>query len=181
MSAAGAGGRNSRFVLLAVAMLAIGLDVGVARFTYGVALPAFARDLQLTLTAAVFDFDGVDPVRVKRQVFPDCRYGGIRSLVGPDGVDRALSASRNAVIGALALVGTIRLVRGPLQLRHIDVLARDVLHRGIGRLLQGQGLVGVGHAFAVHGDRDPAFRRRDGDRMIRSRNPDGLAVHLFNS
>jgi len=39
-------------VLLAVAMLAIGLDVGVARITYGVALPAFARDLQLSLTGA---------------------------------------------------------------------------------------------------------------------------------
>ena len=37
--------QNSSFVLLAVAMLAIGLDVGVARITYGVVLPAFARDL----------------------------------------------------------------------------------------------------------------------------------------
>jgi len=49
MNAVGAGARNSSFVLLAVAMLAIGLDVGVARFTYGVVLPAFARDLQLSL------------------------------------------------------------------------------------------------------------------------------------
>ncbi|MBV8166440.1 MAG: YbfB/YjiJ family MFS transporter [Alphaproteobacteria bacterium] len=38
--------------MLTVAALAVGLDVGVARFTYGVALPAFARDLQLSLTAA---------------------------------------------------------------------------------------------------------------------------------
>ena len=52
MDASGAGARNSSFVLLAVAMLAIGLDVGVARITYGVVLPAFARDLQLSLTAA---------------------------------------------------------------------------------------------------------------------------------
>jgi predicted MFS family arabinose efflux permease len=52
MNAVGAGARNSSFVLLAVAMLAIGLDVGVARITYGVVLPAFARDLQLSLTAA---------------------------------------------------------------------------------------------------------------------------------
>src|SRR5882672_12456803 len=52
MSAAGAGARNSSAALLAVAMLAIGLDVGVARVTYGVALPAFARDPQLSLTAA---------------------------------------------------------------------------------------------------------------------------------
>ena len=49
MNAVGAGARNSSFVLLAVAMLAIGLDVGVARVTYGVVLPAFARDLQLSL------------------------------------------------------------------------------------------------------------------------------------
>jgi len=48
----GVAAQNSSFVLLAVAMLAIGLDVGVARITYGVALPAFARDLQLSLTAA---------------------------------------------------------------------------------------------------------------------------------
>jgi hypothetical protein len=34
MNAAGAGARNSSFVLLAIAMLAIGLDVGVARITY---------------------------------------------------------------------------------------------------------------------------------------------------
>ena len=47
-----AGARHYSYVLLAVAMLAIGLDIGVARITYGVALPAFARDLQLSLTAA---------------------------------------------------------------------------------------------------------------------------------
>jgi predicted MFS family arabinose efflux permease len=51
MNAAGVGARHSSFVLLAVATLAIGLDVGVARITYGVVLPAFARDLQLSLTA----------------------------------------------------------------------------------------------------------------------------------
>ena len=47
-----AAARNSSFVLLAVAMLAIGQDVGVARITYGIALPSFARELQLSLTAA---------------------------------------------------------------------------------------------------------------------------------
>jgi len=52
MKAASAGPRKFSLVLLPVAMLAIGLDVGVARITYGVALPAFARDLQLSLTAA---------------------------------------------------------------------------------------------------------------------------------
>ena len=52
MKAASAGAQNSSFILLPVAMLAIGLDVGVARITYGVALPALARDLHLSLTAA---------------------------------------------------------------------------------------------------------------------------------
>jgi hypothetical protein len=52
MNAVGAGARNSSFVLLAVAMLAIGLDDGVAGITYGVVLPAFACDLQLNLTAS---------------------------------------------------------------------------------------------------------------------------------
>jgi len=53
MGAVGAiSSKNSSVVLLAVAMLAIGLDVGVARVTYGVALPAFAEDLHLSLTAA---------------------------------------------------------------------------------------------------------------------------------
>jgi cyanate permease len=52
MNAVGAGARNSSSVLLAVAILAIGLDVGVAGITYGVVLPAFACDLQLSLTAS---------------------------------------------------------------------------------------------------------------------------------
>src|SRR5258705_5626228 len=48
----GADPRHSSVVLLAVAALAIGLDVGVARFPCGVVPPAFGRDLQLSLTAA---------------------------------------------------------------------------------------------------------------------------------
>src|SRR6266852_308016 len=139
--------------------------------------PSQVSEPEPRCSAFAVDLDGIDPVRVKRQVFPDCRCGDMRSFVAPDRVDRPLSAGGNAVVGALALVGTIRLVRGPLQLRHIDVLARDVLQRGIGRFLQSQGLAGIGDAFAVHGDRDPAFRRRDGDRMIRPRNLDWLAVH----
>src|SRR6267143_1015157 len=104
----------------------------------------------------------------------------MRNFVAPYRVDRAFSAGRNAVIGALAFVGTVRLMPGPSQLRHIDVLARDVLHRRISRFLQGQGLAAIGDAFAVHGDRDPAFGRRDGHRMIRPGNLDWLAVHDFS-
>lgn len=52
MSPSDADTRWPSSVLLAVAMLALALDVGVARFTYGVVLPAFARDLQINLTTA---------------------------------------------------------------------------------------------------------------------------------
>jgi Citrate synthase, C-terminal domain len=125
------------------------------------------------------DFDGVDPVGVKREIFPDGGYGGIRSLVGPDRVHRTFAAGRNAEVGAVAFVGTIRLVRCPLQLRLIYVFARDVLHRRIRRFLQGQGLACIGDALTVHDDGYPAFCRRDGYRMIGSRNLDWLAAHLY--
>jgi hypothetical protein len=65
LNAAGAGARNSSVVLLAVATLAIGLDVGVARITYGVVLPAFARDLQLT--------------SIRRDDFDECSNVSVRS------------------------------------------------------------------------------------------------------
>ena len=48
--------------------------------------------------------------------------------------------------------------------RH-DVGERDVLHRRVGRLLQGDGVVGVGDDLAVDADGDVLAGRRDGDRM----------------
>src|SRR5580692_5816730 len=88
----------------------------------------FPGSVFITAATSIFDadFDGVDSVRVKREVLADRRYGGVRSLVSPDRVDRAFAAGRNAVVGAFALVGTIRLMRCSLQLCLVDVLARDV-------------------------------------------------------
>ena|SRR5258706_6982804 len=92
---AGAGARCSVHVLLPVAMLAIGLDVGVARTTYGVALPAFARDLQLSLTAA--------------------GLLGTLHLIGYL-LDTLASPSLNAKVGALALWCTSSKSSGPFGL-----------------------------------------------------------------
>src|ERR1700733_13682547 len=127
------------------------------------------------------ELDGVDPLWVKRQVLRDFRYGGIGSLVAPDRVDRAFSAGRNAVIGAVALVRTIRLMWGPLQFGHIDVFARDVLHWRIRGLPQGQSCAGIGHPPAAYGHDDPTIHRWDFDRMIRSGNLYWLAIHLLRS
>src|SRR4029077_2268578 len=72
------------------------------------------------------NLDGVDPIGVERQVFPNLRYGGVRPFVGPDGIDRTLSTGRNAVVGTLALVGAIGLVSRSLQLPHVYILAREI-------------------------------------------------------
>ena len=56
------------------------------------------------------NLDGVDPVRVERQVLTDLRYGGVRRFVSPDGVGRALSTGRAAVVSTLAFVGAVSLV-----------------------------------------------------------------------
>src|ERR1700675_1683670 len=70
------------------------------------------------MTCSVFgaDFDCIDPVRVKREVFLDCGHGGVRSLVGPDRINRTFPARGNAVIGAFPLVGTIRGMLLPFKL-----------------------------------------------------------------
>jgi hypothetical protein len=39
------------------------------------------------------NLEGVDPIRVERQVFLDLRYRGVRRFVGPAGVDRTLADS----------------------------------------------------------------------------------------
>ena len=61
--------------------------------------------------------------------------GCIRCLVGPYRVHRSLSAERNAVVGAIALVGAIGVMVRSFQQRHVDILLRDVLDRGVTRSL----------------------------------------------
>src|SRR5271168_4279926 len=72
-------------------------------------------------------FDRVHSFRVEGQVVPDGRHRVVGSLVGPDGVDGALPACRDTEVCAVTLVGAVGRMRAPLELRHINILARDVL------------------------------------------------------
>jgi predicted MFS family arabinose efflux permease len=110
----GVAAQNSSFVLLAVAMLAIGLDVGVARITYGVVLPAFARDLQLSLTAA--------------------GLLGTLHLIGYL-LGTLASPSLNAKVGALALCRASHFVFACAML--VCGLASDVTTMAAGRFVAG--------------------------------------------
>jgi len=110
----GVAAQNSSFVLLAVAMLAIGLDVGVARITYGVVLPAFARDLQLSLTAA--------------------GLLGTRHLIGYL-LGTLASPTLNAKVGALALCRASHFVFACAML--VCGLASDVTTMAAGRFVAG--------------------------------------------
>ena len=126
MNAAGAGA-DSSFALLAVAMLAIGVDIGVARITYGVALPAFARDLQLSLTAA--------------------GLLGTIHLIGYL-LGTLASPSLNAKVGALALCRASHFVFACAML--VCGLASDVATMAAGRFVAGLAAgVGVFSIFLI--------------------------------
>src|ERR1700720_1934868 len=83
--------------------------------------------LEEELAARLF-FDRVDAVRIKGEMVLDRGDCRVRLLICPDGIGRALATGRNAVIGAVALVGAVGDAVSPLEQRHFDVLARDILH-----------------------------------------------------
>jgi hypothetical protein len=58
---------------------------------------------------------------------------------------------------------------GALVERHVGVGARDVLHRRVFRLLQGERPRAVGNNLAAQRHADPLRIGRDGDRMIGTR------------
>jgi predicted MFS family arabinose efflux permease len=111
-------------LLLIIAMLANGLDVGVARITYGVALPAITRDLHLSLTVA--------------------GLLGTLHLVGYL-AGTLLSPAINAKIGALTLVRASHAVFAGAML--IGGLATGATTMAISRFVAGLG-AGFG-VFAI--------------------------------
>src|SRR5512133_229481 len=84
----------------------------------------------------------VDTVRIEGEVPGDARDGVIRGLVRPRGIRRPIAAYRDAVIAAVAFVGTIGPVSAALEQGHIDVLARYVLDGQIVCLAKRQGFAG---------------------------------------
>src|ERR1700720_3174968 len=95
------------------------------------------------LAARLF-FDRVDAVGIERDMVLDRGDRRVGLLVGPDGIDRALATGRNAVIGAVALVRAVGDVVRSLEQRHVDVLARDILHGWVACLTERQRLPCIG-------------------------------------
>src|SRR5580693_2600036 len=96
----------------------------------------------------------------------------IRFFVSPDGVLRFRSTDRNAVVGTITLVQTIAVMRRANEQRHVSILARQVINRGISLLLQSK-------RFRRFGDYPPgnrhahlALSRRNCDGMVGSRHSD---------
>src|SRR5260221_8094534 len=121
--------------------------------------------------------DLVDTVRVEGDVILDPRHRFKWGLVGPHRIERAIPASRNAVIGSVALVGAIRRVFATRQRGHIDIPTGDVLNGRIGGLAKRQRIAGVCDHLSVDCDHDARRVPIDCNWMVRLRNPDRLVSH----
>jgi hypothetical protein len=122
--------------------------------------------------------DRVDAVGIERDVVLDRGDRRVRLLVGPDSIDRALATKRNAVIGAVAFLGAVGDVVSPLEQRHVDVLARDILHGWVTRLTERQRLPCIGDNPSCDLDDDTMRIALDRDGMIRPRYLDGLCLRF---
>src|ERR1700736_2639807 len=69
--------------------------------------------------------DLVDTVRVEGDVILDLRHRFKWGLIGPHRIEGAIPTGRNAVVGSVALVGTIRLVFATRERGHVDVPTWD--------------------------------------------------------
>src|SRR5438876_8581721 len=96
----------------------------------------------------------------------DLRNSRVRILIRPDGIDGLLSSSGNAVVTAIAFIRTVGSVIRPLQLRKIDVLARNIFHRRMRRFAERQGVAGIGNHTACNGYDNASGIALDANRMI---------------
>lgn len=91
----------------------------------------------------------------------DLGDGCIRRFVCPNGVYRALPAADDAVIGAVALVGTVGRVVCRDKQRRIHVRQRDILDCRVIGFLEGQGALRVGNDASADGNNDARRIRRN--------------------
>src|SRR6266853_126337 len=108
----------------------------------------------------------IDPVGIERHMPLDLHNGRKRILVRPHRIDGLLSSSGNAVVIAIAFIGTVSCVIRPFQLGKINVLAWNVLSGRIRRFAQRQGVAGIGNHTACDGYDNASGIALDGNRMI---------------
>src|ERR1700761_8927509 len=106
----------------------------------------------------------------------DAGDGVVGLLVGPDGELGFSSADGNAVVGAVAFVRAVGIVRGPDEQRHVCIGARDVVDGRVSLLIESECVRRVGDDLAGDCYTDLAFGGRDGDGMIRAWNLDLFAL-----
>ena len=80
----------------------------------------------------------VDAVRVEGDVILDLRHRIEWGLIGPHCIEGTIPASRNAVVGRVALVGAVRGVFAARERGHIDVPTGDILNGRVGSLAKRQ-------------------------------------------
>jgi len=136
--------------------------VGRGRMCLGLFWPAGAKRQYRSA-------DFVDPVRIESDIFLDLFHRFKRGLISPHRIDRAVPASRNAVVGRLAFVWAEGRVFAPRERRHIDILAGDILNGRIGGLAKRQGIACVGDNLSADGDQDAGGVRFDRDRVVGTR------------
>src|SRR5690349_563322 len=155
MTPAGVAMRQSSVLLLAVATLALALDVGVARFTYGVVLPAFARELQLSLTGAGL----LGTMHLIGYLLGTLASPALNARLGPHGLCRA---SHLAFAGAMLACG----------------LTSDLTVMAVGRLVSGLGAgAGVFAIFLIVFDATAPARRPAAGALVWS----GIGVAIIAS
>src|SRR5258706_6956077 len=99
--------------------------------------------------------DLVDTVRVKGDVILDLRHCFEWGFIAPYGIEGAIPAGWNAVIGSVPLIGAIGRVFAMHEGGHINIAARDILYRWIRGLAKYQRFASVCNNPSADRDDDP--------------------------
>ncbi|ALM85327.1 hypothetical protein ASB57_22270 [Bordetella sp. N] len=113
-------------------------------------------------------------IRIEGQVTRDGGNRGMRFLVGPHRIASTLVFASNAVVGGIALIGTVRNVFGTQELRHIGIRARYVIDGRIGSFFQHQCRPRIRHHPAGGRHHHMSIGGTDIDGMIGTGNLHGL-------
>src|SRR5258707_11456825 len=119
----------------------------------------------------------VDTVRVEGDMILDLCHRFKWGLISPHRIERELPASRNAVVGSVALVRAIRRVFATRERCHIDIPTRDILDGRIGCLTKRQRIVGVGDNLSADCDDLAGWVRIDRDGVVGARSLNRLVSH----
>src|SRR3546814_5636500 len=102
----------------------------------------------------------------------------IGRFIGPYRIAFLRPRQHEVEIARLALIGAIAAVCGRGEHRHVDILARYILHRRIVGFAQGQGIVAVGDHPVADPHHDAARTGDDVDRVVGARYPFHALGHM---